>query len=83
MVSYLIFYAIMSLLVIGGLYSILMDVFTPFINIFADLNQGNYYYDTTTQTGFDMLAFLFTFSIVFFVIGLVWHLYKESQKLRG
>lgn len=81
-VAYLIFYIFLSLFIFGMTYAIISDVRDASTkNIYGRLSPlGNEYNDAESDWGFDVLNLLLSFSVVFFVIGLIWHAKQMAQK---
>lgn len=80
-VAFLIAYILLSLFVFGMVYSIVSDIrdmTNPLYSLLSsnagDLNDADSLY------GFDFLNFLISFSVVFFVFGLIWFSVSMSQK---
>jgi glucan phosphoethanolaminetransferase (alkaline phosphatase superfamily) len=80
-VAYLIFYILASMFIFGLSYAIISDVRDMITPMFTTLGVlGNEYNDADTLWTFDFLNFLLSFSIMFFVIGLIWFAKQMAQK---
>lgn len=80
-VAFLIAYILLSLFVFGMVYSIVSDIrdmTNPLYSLLSS-NAGDLN-DADSQYGFDFLNFLISFSVVFFVFGLIWFSISMSQR---
>lgn len=78
--SYLIFYVLATIILFGFVYGIvsdLRDMFKPIDALMAPM--GGEYNDAESQQGFDFLNLLLSFSIVFFIIGIIWYAFSKAQ----
>lgn len=80
-VAFLIFYILVAVFIFGITYSILSDARDKVNPIFTDLGAlGDEYHDEDTVWGFDFLNLLLSFSVTFFVIGLIWYAKRQAQR---
>ena len=80
-IAYLIVYAILSMFIFGLVYSIVSDV-RDFANpLYTNIStNAGYLNDSYSSDGLDFLNFLLSFSVAFFVFGLLFYLHTMSQK---
>lgn len=80
-VAYLIVYLLVAVFIFGITYSALSDARDKVTPIFAALGTlSDEYHDEDTIWGFDILNFLLSFSVTFFVIGLMWYAKQKAQR---
>lgn len=80
-IAYLIVYAILSMFIFGLTYSIVSDVRDIANPLYTNISaNAGYLNDSDSQYGLDFLNFLLSFSVAFFVFGLLWYLHSMSQK---
>jgi len=81
-VAYLIFYIFASMFVFGMTYAIISDIrdasTVQIYNSMAVL--GGNLNDSDSLWGFDFVNLLLSFSVTFFVIGLIWQAKQMAQK---
>jgi hypothetical protein len=80
-VAYLIAYMLLGMFVFGMTYSIISDVrdmTNPFYGILSPM--AHEYNDADSLYGFDFLNLLLSFSVVFFVLGMIYFGFSMAQK---
>ena len=80
--GYLIIIFIVSLLIFGGVYAMVSDIRdATALEIYSNLAPlGNSYNDADTLWGFDMLNMFISFSIVFFLISIIYYIWNKTQE---
>lgn len=81
-VAYLIFYILASMFVFGLVYAIISDIRdASTIQIYGNMAaMGGNLNDSDSLWGFDFINLLLSFSVTFFVIGLIWQAKQMAQK---
>lgn len=80
-IAYLIAFALLSMFIFGIFYSITSDVRDVANPLYTNIStNAGYLADSYSSDGLDFLNFLLSFSVVFFVFGLLFFLYVMSQK---
>ena len=81
-VAYLIFYILASMFVFGLVYAIISDIRdASTVAIYSNMaSMGGDLNDSDSLWGFDFVNLLLSFSITFFVIGLLWQSLQMAQK---
>ena len=75
-------YMLLAMFVFGITYSIVSDVRDMTNPLYAQISgQAGEYNDADSLYGFDFLNFLISFSVVFFVFGLIWFGKQAAQRL--
>ena len=81
MVAFLILEILISMFVFGFTYNFISDARDSVISVFSTIGVlSPEYYDADTIWGFDFLNLLLSFSVMFFVIGIMWYAKQKAQR---
>ncbi len=80
-VAFLLFYILLSLFLFGLIYGFLSDIRDKVIPVYTTLGLlSPEYSDADSLWGFNALNFMLSFSIVFFVISIIWYSFQMAQR---